>query len=49
MIRLAATLLLAALPAFGTIPGASRTAIDQITGIKGVYGVRILHRVRAKL
>ena len=37
MIRLAATLLLAALPAFGTIPGGARTAIDQITGIKGVY------------
>lgn len=37
MTRLAAISLLAALPAFGTFPGAARSAIDQITGIKGVY------------
>ena len=37
MMRLAAISLLAALPAFGTLSGPVRSAIDQITGIRGVY------------
>ena len=37
MTRIAVLLLLAAVPGFGTFPGATRTAIDQITGMKGVY------------
>ncbi len=37
MTRIAVLLLVAALPVFGTFPGAARGAIDQITGVKGVY------------
>ncbi|MEO8131810.1 MAG: DUF1259 domain-containing protein [Bryobacteraceae bacterium] len=37
MSRLAACLFLLSLPAFGTFPDAVRNAVDQITGLKGVY------------
>jgi hypothetical protein len=37
MIRPAALSLLLTLPLFGTFPDAARTAVDQITGLKGVY------------
>jgi hypothetical protein len=37
MTRLAAISLFAVLPAFATLPVVTRNAIDQVTGIKGVY------------
>ena len=37
MIRFAAICLLATLPAFAALPGTVRSAIDQITGIKGMF------------
>lgn len=37
MIRSAVITLLLSMPAFGTFPDAARSAVDQITGIKGSY------------